>query len=349
MKRFIRYLYEYNQGRRLRNVGFIKVEQGEEECAVHIHGKGLHMKGEKKLNIYLFYEDGDECVGIWQGTVDNVNPAINYRLYYTKEDVGMPGNFTRINGIILESETGHRYAAVWDDMPVAIEHMRVWRQKPEGLKERMMHEVTQREESMGRRTEEETPGSRLDETQLSGELPAGNETLERMPSENASSEGTSPENMQPEMEEANPQRELPPVEGKEREDVQMMEEACKDEAQIEPSPKTQTASPFKCSKIQRSDLARLPRCEWKLSNNSFLLHGYNNYHHLVLLDDGERLRLGVPGIYHPQEAKAAEAFGFAEFVPIRDINIELTEEEKNDPEQFGYWCRPVKRQLTRQQ
>ncbi|MGF0032811.1 DUF6128 domain-containing protein [Bariatricus sp. SGI.154] len=321
MKRFIRYLYEYNQGRRLRNVGFIKVEQGEEECAVHIHGKGLHMKGEKKLSIYLFYEDGDECVGIWQGTVDNVNPAINYRLYYTKEDVGVPGNFTRINGIILESETGHRYAAVWDDMPVDIEHMRVWRQKPEGLEERMRQEVTQREERM-----EEIP-----EAEAPEKVPSENTSSEDMPTDKVSEEKMEPENS-------------PSEEG---EEVQMMEEACAENVKSDSSSEAQPASPFKCSKIQRSELARLPRCEWKWSNNSFLLHGYYNYHHLVLLDDGERLRLGVPGIYHPQEAKAAGAFGFSEFVPIRDIRIELTEEEKNDQEQFGYWCRYVKRQPPR--
>lgn len=76
MKRWIRYLYEYDQGKKLRNVGFVKVEQGEGECAVHIHGKGLHMQGENRLNLYLFYEENEECIGIWQGTAENVDPAI---------------------------------------------------------------------------------------------------------------------------------------------------------------------------------------------------------------------------------------------------------------------------------
>ena len=37
------------------------------------------------------------------------------------------------------------------------------------------------------------------------------------------------------------------------------------------------ASRFQCKKIQRNELAGLPRCEWRLSNNNFLLHGYYNY------------------------------------------------------------------------
>ena len=100
---------------------------------------------------------------------------------------------------------------------------------------------------------------------------------------------------------------------------------------------------FQCTKIQRNDLARLPRCEWKWANNSFLLHGYYNYHHLALINDGEKFRLGVPGIYHPQEAKAASTFGFMEFIPYEDMNMDLTDDEKSSQEQFGYWCRPVKR------
>ena len=36
MKQFIRYLYEYEQGKRVRNVGFVRVEQTEEATLVHI-------------------------------------------------------------------------------------------------------------------------------------------------------------------------------------------------------------------------------------------------------------------------------------------------------------------------
>ena len=40
MKRFIRYLYEYQDGKRIRNVGFVKVEQTDESTIVHIMEKG---------------------------------------------------------------------------------------------------------------------------------------------------------------------------------------------------------------------------------------------------------------------------------------------------------------------
>ncbi len=96
-------------------------------------------------------------------------------------------------------------------------------------------------------------------------------------------------------------------------------------------------------KIQRQDLSRLPRREWRLANNSFLLHGFYNYHHLLYIEDGQEIWIGVPGIYHEKEKAAATAFGFPEFWRLTDMELELSEEEKNTYEDFGYWCRQVKR------
>ena len=97
----------------------------------------------------------------------------------------------------------------------------------------------------------------------------------------------------------------------------------------------------RCEKIQRQDLSRLPRREWRLANNSFLLHGFYNYHHLLYIEDGDKIWIGVPGIYHEKEKAAANAFGFSEFRRLTDMELELSEEEKNTYDDFGYWCRKV--------
>lgn len=94
-------------------------------------------------------------------------------------------------------------------------------------------------------------------------------------------------------------------------------------------------------KIQRQGLSRLPRKEWRLANNSFLLHGFYNYHHLLYIEEGENVWIGVPGIYHEKEQVAANAFGFTEFRRLVDVDIELEENEKNTYDDFGYWCRQV--------
>lgn len=399
MKRFIRYLYEYERGRRLRNVGFVKVEQNGNECTLHIHGKGLHMKGERKLTVYLFFKAGDECVGIWQGTIDNVNPAINYRLYYKEEDVGGTENFQKINGIILESEMGHKYAAVWDDATVDIGNMRILnpsqerdipreksgqgesesvtrekagvqsdperkekiQERPdpgrkeeqqessgldrkEGVKERFApdrkEESQKRREFIREEAHGENPESGIEgERQESPESAVSVEFLERrepvQEEELRESPGFVREDESDTEQEAAASRENP-----QRADT-ISQEACEQDDEQNKVPQ----SFGQCTKIRRNDIAKLPRCEWKWANNSFLLHGYYNYHHLALIHEGNRFLLGVPGIYHPQEAKAASVFGFTEFIPVQDMEVDLTEDEGGGRDQFGYWCRPVKKPL----
>lgn len=332
MKRFIRYLYEYEHGRRLRNVGFVKAEQSEDECTLHIHGKGLHMKGERKLTVYLFFNAGNECVGIWQGTIDNVNPAINYRLHYTEEDAGSPENFQAIDGIILESEMGHKYAAVWDDKAVDIGNMRVL--DPAKEREIPREEIRQKEPEPVREEEirqEEPEPARQEDYRLES-------VMQREPQEDWNNPEPRQEDENEMRDESEPMQEA--VGDSQKADAES-QETCGQEDEQERS----VQRDCQCTKIQRNDLARLPRCEWKWANNSFLLHGYYNYHHLALIHEGNRFLLGVPGIYHPQEAKAANVFGFTEFIPVRDMEVDLTDEEGNGRDQFGYWCRPVKKPL----
>ena len=94
-------------------------------------------------------------------------------------------------------------------------------------------------------------------------------------------------------------------------------------------------------KIRRSEMSQLPRKFWPLANNSFLLHGYHNYGHLLLIEEDSRLWLGVPGTYAPQEARAADLFGFPRFTRSYAGLPELTAEERADDGDFGHWCRCV--------
>lgn len=94
-------------------------------------------------------------------------------------------------------------------------------------------------------------------------------------------------------------------------------------------------------KIQRQGLSRLPRREWRIANNSFLLHGFYNYHHLLYIEEDGNVWIGVPGIFHEKEQEAARAFGFPEFRRLLNDEIQLEEDEKNTYEDFGYWCRQI--------
>ena len=89
----------------------------------------------------------------------------------------------------------------------------------------------------------------------------------------------------------------------------------------------------RCVKIEPKDIGMLPAELWILSNNSFLLHGYYCYHHLIfaeLVDSyGCRYFIGVPGIYHNRERFMARMFGFELFKSIRKRELKQGD--------FGYW------------
>lgn len=94
----------------------------------------------------------------------------------------------------------------------------------------------------------------------------------------------------------------------------------------------------RCVKIEPKDVATLPSDIRILNNNSFLLHGYYCYHHLIFAEiatrHGCRYILGVPGIFHNRERFMAKMFGFENFKGIK--NKELKQGD------FGYWYIEVK-------
>lgn len=94
-------------------------------------------------------------------------------------------------------------------------------------------------------------------------------------------------------------------------------------------------------KIQRADLSILPRRYWNISNNRFLLHGYYNYNHLLLVEEKNYFLVGVPGIYDKREARAADLFGFPTFSESYTKSLDLSSEETSTQGRFGYWCKKL--------
>ena len=87
-----------------------------------------------------------------------------------------------------------------------------------------------------------------------------------------------------------------------------------------------------CLKIDLKDLEYLPRVNWGLANNSFLLHGYYNFRYLILARMAdERYIIGIPGMFHNNERFMAAMFGFDHFKPVKDY--------KPLTGHFGYWYR----------
>ena len=115
-----------------------------------------------------------------------------------------------------------------------------------------------------------------------------------------------------------------------------------DAASTEEAPTEATSiqdTSIQARKITHAEISTLPRRFWPLANNSFLLHGCHNYHHLLLVKEKDHLWLGVPGLYDPREAHMANLFGFPQFTSSYISILELTEDECENSESFGHWCR----------
>jgi hypothetical protein len=94
-------------------------------------------------------------------------------------------------------------------------------------------------------------------------------------------------------------------------------------------------------RIDISDIRKLPKKNWYLCNNSFLIHGFFNYRYLVLVEmernGGKKTYLGVPGIHEKPERMMAMLFGFPDFLPEGSRKT-VQEADTTEPlGRFGYW------------
>lgn len=92
---------------------------------------------------------------------------------------------------------------------------------------------------------------------------------------------------------------------------------------------------YECIKIKALDIEMLPEEFWKLGNNSFLLHAYYFYRHLLLARRIEEntYYIGVPGYYQKNEQIAAAMFGFQDFIKSKEKGPEGVG--------FGYWLTKI--------
>ena len=308
MKRFIRYLYEYEGNQKKRNVGFVKVEQDGKETTISVHGKGLCGKSNENISCYLIKLDSEmgNILFVPAGEIQIGMISCGGCFCYTEELIRAGyGKTEQSVGQTCEKKDDICGLGLGD--PKEAFYVALWNEEMYGDLDIARAKVFQEFDSDKTAGESKSIKS-IDEKEAEVETQFGDD------------EET--ENLEQETVE----------ESSEKKDLK------KDDRDTD-------LQNFRrqIMKIQRGEISILPRCEWKLANNNFLLHGYYNYRHLVLIDEGNQLKLGVPGIYHEREARAAATFGFPEFIAEADVNVTLEPQERNENQQFGYWCRQVRR------
>lgn len=302
----IYYLYEHKNHQKLRNTGFMKITKQEHTCFFQLNARSLPVTQRDTAELSAFYMDHDSANAVHLSDISCGNHTISEKI--TVSETLFPHQYplSRIDGFFLTLPHGEILAAT-------------------------------------------APNTKFDTQKiifLSDKTPASDpqtetphETSEPDPQAEALHEAS----------ESDPQAEALREASEPDPQAEALHEASDPDPQTEassetPEPELQQASKPQSSarKIQRSELTVLPRRYWNLANNSFLLHGYYNYNHLLLVEEDGHYWLGVPGIYDPRESRAAGLFGFSQFTDSYNQQLALTEEECSNYGRFGYWCRYLK-------
>lgn len=306
------YLYEYENNKRRRNVGFIKASRHYRSCILQIHANGIPVGNGASLELYAFYRDGADLIAEQIAVLNCFRRNISARLPIAESRFPEGRPLPQIDGFFIRLP-GNRSALFWMAsaffFEVDMNRLRIASSETTSLENTGSEPAANVSEAEGSVPVTNTP--RPEEASAPADILAAEENTGEPAAPAAPSEPEAPSE--------------PPTPS-------------------EPStPSTPSTPPGKPSakKIQRSDIAQLPRRFWPLANNSFLLHGYHNYNHLMLIGEEGRTWLGVPGTYDPQEARAADLFGFPRFTRSCASFPELSAEERSDSGDFGHWCRCV--------
>lgn len=359
------YLYEYDNIRKIRNVGFFKITRHYHTCILQIQARGIGVRPQEKVDLYVFFQDGERTIAKRLGSLPCMAQSLSARISVSESEFPENRTLERIDGFFLK--------------PASPDSLLFWVASHMVPKNITMYEDLQAPEEAPV-TPEEAPATLPEETLmvppeeapvtppetvLDDDLPPEETSEDDMPQIAVPPETVTPEEAQSMQEEVMPEPETTAAESIAKpesftEDITPEQETCSEEtvrqtasgdmADMEQSAgscdtaaDTDSERPNRSAKkIQRSDLTLLPRKFWFLANNSFLLHGYHNYNHLLLVEEDGHYWLGVPGIYDSHEARAAGLFGFPQFTRSYVEILDLGEDERNDDADFGHWCRYIK-------
>lgn len=369
------YVYEYENKQRKRNVGFLKITRHYQSCILQIHVRGIPVGNGAALDLYAFYLHGHDMIGVPIASLTCFGRSVSVRLPISESHFPERRSLSGIDGFLIRLP-GSRDSVFWaaseNSFDADLSHLRppeeendepAAGEQPEAPDEGNADTADSSDTAVPTEPEEApAPENSLPPAEsVSPErtLPPAESVpsesilppAESVPSESAlpPTEALPPESILPPGESSTPEDTAAPADDGGSPDVPpsapLSEESRQDrEHTLQASeqgsaPPGQDRGSLTARKIERSEISKLPRRFWFLANNSFLLHGYHNYNHLLLVEEDGHVWLGVPGIYDVREARAADLFGFPQFTRSYAPMLGLSEDERNDGADFGHWCR----------
>ena len=294
------YLYEYESCCRRRNLGFLQISPHGYSYLLTLHVKNLPIIPGEQLEVHAFILENQTLTGSPVALLQCSGQNLSTQLVISGERFPHKRTLKHIDGFIIFSITQNR-SQHWIASAVPL---------PDFYSFSDCSLSTEAILS----SEPENP-SLSEEAAITEEIVS--ETVSEAALSNASIDAASTEEA--------------PTEVTPTEETAIQDDSIQDASIHDAS--------IQAKKITHAEISTLPRRFWPLANNSFLLHGCHNYHHLLLVKEKNHLWLGVPGLYDPREAHMANLFGFPQFTSSYISILELTEDECENSESFGHWCR----------
>lgn len=312
--RMVTYLYLYEGSLKTRNVGYAKIEKKDAQCRIEIHMKNTGLM-EHDIPVYFYTQKNDRLPGISLGSMNFVRGTGEFREIFDTVDISGSGyGISAIKGIFCPVTDQKMILSQWDDdvfdrnafFPV---------EDSSGELPPSNGGVSSGEPLPSNEGENSFMGNTVSHTTTT-DLKAA-EAAPALSTETPASDSASISNAKT-------------LESHSSRWKFIMENF----PQIHPFPSEDS---FEWVQLELKDLRLFPKSYWYLGNNSFLLHGFFNYQHLILGRKKEtencQWTLGIPGVFQNPERVMAAIFGFPEFHSTSESNINTG--------QFGYWLRPL--------
>ena len=363
-RRFIAYVYDYENGKRGSNCGFIKVEVKDQQCSVEVH---LHCQGLPEdigCKVYGFTRKDGLINGILLDNCETEKEVVECLITTDAMNMNSSGvSIGKMGGMIIVTDTGGFFGTEWDDQPIRPENFRELKPIPAAEKNAQSPDVPANETSKNSSASNmpnadliidrssdmaNSPATAtIQEFSIPDEAADNAQTIVYNPNENnieaavptvpsKNMEASLPDNIS---ENTDTPTFTPHDESEQESASPIVSEKIKSQASVTPKPAA-TFSPFSDGelaaawKIHLNDLKRFPRHYCALRNNRFIQYGHYNFGHLLLgqRNNGQYI-LGVPGGYNQQERFMANMFGFPYFKESNYVEIPKA--------RGGYWYRLI--------
>lgn len=296
MQRFVTYIYAYENNNKNQNVGFAKVDIRGDYCQVEIHLKRTGYTN-VKCPVYLFVRENEVIVGVEIGEIALVNGCGDFVRQLNCNGVGeTPYCMKDMKGILIFLDNTVMFASQWDEKAIYRKNFKPY---------------------------EETKEIPVEQAEDAAEEPEESGQMEKLQVESVQAQ----QSREQQTEELQPETQ--------RSGDMWMDLWEKLNGMYGAKKLFENMPEISGIHMELKDLRELPKKYWYLGSNSFLLHGFFNYRHLLLgkveNESGRKWFIGVPGIYQNQEKVLAAVFGFPEFRQEKDTGVKTG--------QFGYWYR----------